>query len=145
MDLSFLIPSKVRRQVLFYFVDNPDAQVGIRELSRELKISPQQIFRELCNLESWGMLFSSRRGTERAFRLNQKFRLYPPLRDLLTKYREEQNRKYEVNKVYKMNDLVRDIQKTPIPPEMLPRLMEKRKKPRSYEEEKILKRIEDDR
>lgn len=142
MDLSFLIPSKVRRLVLDYFVRNPDAQVGIRELARELKISPQESFRELCNLESWGMLFSSRRGTERAFRLNQRFRLYPPIRDLLTLYREEQNRKYEVNKTYKMEDLVREIGKTPIPPQMLPKLMEKRKKPRSYEEEKILKRIQ---
>ncbi|HSA58712.1 MAG TPA: hypothetical protein VLJ37_03405 [bacterium] len=141
MDLSFLIPSKVRRLVLDYYVRNPDAQVGIRELARELKISPQESFRELCNLESWGMLFSSRRGSERAFRLNQRFRLYPPIRDLLTLYRKEQNRKYEVNQTYRMEDLVREIGKTPIPPEMLPRLMEKRKKHRSYEEEKILKRI----
>ena len=142
MDLSFLIPSRVRRLVLDYFVRNPDAQVGIRELGRELKISPQQAFRELCNLESWGMLFSSRRGTERAFRLNQRFRLYPPIRDLLAAYWKEQSRKYEVYQTYKMEDLVTDIQRTPIPPEMLPRLMEKRKKPRSYEEERILKKID---
>ena len=57
MDLSFLIPSKVRRKVLAYFVDNPDAQVGIRELARGLKVSPQQAFRELCNLESSGFFF----------------------------------------------------------------------------------------
>jgi len=142
MDLSFLIPSKVRRQVIAYFVDNPDAQMGVRELARALEISPQQTLRELCNLESWGMLFSSSRGNQRAFRLNQKFRLYPPIRDLFERYNEEQNRKYEINKVYKMEDLVRDIQKKPISPDMIPRLMEKRKRPRSYEEEKILKRIE---
>jgi predicted transcriptional regulator len=141
MDLSFLIPSKVRRTILQYWVENPDGQMGVRELARELKISPQQTLRELCNLESWGLLFSSRRGTERAFRLNQRFRLYSPIRDLFMRYREEQNRKYEVNKTYKMEDLVREIGKTPIPPEMIPRLMEKRKKPRSYEEEKLLKRI----
>lgn len=141
MDLSFLIPSKVRRQILAYFVDNPEAQVGIRELGRELKISPQQAFRELCNLESWGMLFSSRRGTERAFRLNQKFRLYPPLRDLFERYKQEQNRVYEVDRVYKMEDVVNQAKKIPVPREMIPGLTSKRKKPRSYAEEKTLKKF----
>jgi hypothetical protein len=140
MDLSYLIPSKVRRTILQYWVTNPDAQMGVRELARELKISPQESFRELCNLESWGMLFSSRRGTERAFRLNQKFRLYPPIRDLFERYNEENNRTYIIDRTYKMEELVDDIQKTRTPPEMVPKLMEKRKKPRSYEEEKILKR-----
>lgn len=142
MDLSFLIPSRIRRLVLDYFVQNPEAQVGIRELARELKISPQESFRELCNLESWGMLFSSRRGTERAFRLNQRFRLYPPIRDLLTLYREEQNRKYEVNQTYKMEDLVREIKKTSTPPELIRSiLLSERTKPRSWEEDKILKKF----
>lgn len=141
MDLSFLIPSKVRRLVLDYFVLNPEAQVGIRELARELKISPQESFRELCNLESWGMLFSSRRGTERAFRLNQRFRLYPPIRDLMTFYREEQNRKYEVNKTYKMSEIVEQARKVPVPKELILGLTSKRKRPRSYEEERTLKKF----
>jgi hypothetical protein len=142
MDLSFLIPSAVRRAVLQYWVENPDAQMGIRELARALNLSPQQTFRELINLESWGMLFSSSRGNQRAVRLNPKFRLFPPIRDLFERYQEEQSRKYEVHETYKMEDLVREIGGTPIPAEMLPRLMERRKKPRSYEEEKILKRID---
>jgi hypothetical protein len=141
MDLSFLIPSKVRRLVLDYFVQNPEAQVGIRQLARELKISPQESFRELCNLESWGMLFSSKAGTQRVFRLNQRFRLYPPIRDLLTRYREEQNRKYEVNKVYTMDEIVKSARKISVPPELIPGLTSKRKKPRSYEEEKTLKKF----
>lgn len=141
MDLSFLIPSKVRRHVLAYFVDNPDAQAGIREFARELAISPQEAFRELTNLESWGFLFSSKRGNQRAFRLNQRFRFYPPIQDLFTRFKEEQNRRYEVNEVYKMEELVKKIRKIPTPPEMIPKLTEKRRKPRSYDEEKILKRF----
>lgn len=141
MDLSFLIPSRVRRKVLQYWVENPESQMGVRELARALDLSPQQTLRELCNLESWGLLFSSSRGNQRAFRLNQKFRLFPPVRDLFERYREEQNRRYEVDNIYKMEDLIRDIKKIPTPPEMLPKLSEPRKKPRSYEEEKMLKRF----
>jgi DNA-binding transcriptional regulator YhcF (GntR family) len=141
MDLSFLIPSKIRRAVLAYFVENPDAQVGIRELARELKVSPQLTYRELTNLESWGFLFSSKRGNQRAFRLNQHFPFYPPIRELFARYREEQNRRYDVIKTYDMKELVREIQKVPFPKELIPGLTQPRRKPRSYAEEKTLKRF----
>jgi hypothetical protein len=141
MDLSFLIPSQVRRSVIDYFVQNPDAQMGIREMARALKTSPQETFRELCNLESWGLLFSSRRGLERAFRLNQKFRLYFPIRDLFQIYKTEQNRVYEVDRVYEMEDMVAEAKKNPVPPKMIPALTSPRKKPRSYSEEKSLKKM----
>ena len=58
MDLSFLIPSKTRRTVLAYFVANPKATGGVRELAREMGIAPQLAYRELVNLEGWGFLFS---------------------------------------------------------------------------------------
>lgn len=141
MDLSFLIPSAVRRAILQYWTENPDAQMGIRELARALKLSPQQTFRELTNLESWGMLFSSSRGNQRAFRLNAKFRLFPPIRDLFDRYREEQNRVYQVDRVYKMEDLIDEAKKIPVPSELIPGLTSKRKKPRSYAEEKTLKKF----
>ncbi|MBL7684951.1 MAG: hypothetical protein JNK65_02820 [Deltaproteobacteria bacterium] len=54
--------------MLQYYVENPEAQVGIRELARELQASPQVAYRELINLENWGFLFSSKRGSQRAFR-----------------------------------------------------------------------------
>jgi len=38
-----------------------------------------------------------------------------------------------------MEDLVREINKVPTPPEMIPLLKAKRKRPRSYAEEKLLK------
>ena len=139
MDLSFLIPSKTRRLVLAYFVENPESQVGIREFARELRLSPQVLYRELLNLENWGFLFSSKRGNQRVFRLNRKLPFYPPIRDLLTLDREEQNRRYQVDRVYKMEDLVREINKVKTPPEMIPILKTRRKRPRSYAEEKLLK------
>ncbi|GEM_PF-1076501 len=140
MDLSFLIPSKIRRQVLAYFVENPDAQVGIRELARELKVAPQVVYRELLNLEGWGFLFSSRRGNQRAFRRNTKFPLYPAMRDLFQKLQEENSRKVEVLKTYDLDQMVRRYKKIAVPPELIPGLTAKRTKPRAWEEEKILKR-----
>ncbi|HEX5035644.1 MAG TPA: winged helix-turn-helix domain-containing protein [bacterium] len=141
MDLSFLIPSKVRRTILQFWVENPDAQMGVRELAREVKIAPQQALRELCNLESLGLLFSSKRGNQRAYRLNERFPLLPPIRDLFARYREEQNRTYEVDRVYDMDEYVKKVRAIPVPAELIPGLTSKRKKPRSYDEEKILKKF----
>ena len=141
MDLSFLIPSKIRRLVLAYFVVNPDAEVGIRELARELKESPQTVYRELVNLESWGFLFSSRRGNQRAFRFNKKFVLSPPIRDLFARYRQEQNRVYTVSKVHKLSDIVQRAGKISVPEALIPGLTSRRRKPRSYSEEKTLKKF----
>lgn len=141
MDLSFLIPSKIRRKVLAYFVENPEAQVYIRELARELKVSPQQAYRELLNLEGWGMLFSSAQGNQRVFRLNKKFPFNPIIKDLFERYKIEQNRKLEVVKTYDFNKEVKRLRKIPVPPELIPGLTSKRKKPRAWAEEKALKRL----
>ncbi len=140
MDLSFLIPSKVRRLILDYFVRNPAAQVGIRELGRELKISPQETFRELCNLESWGMLFSSRRGTERAFRLNEGFPLYTPVKDIFLKWREANEDRPSVDRTLDWKKLSSQYDKIPVPAKLVPGLTAKRRKPRAYAEEKMMRR-----
>lgn len=140
MDLSFLIPSKVRRSVIDYFVQNPDMQAGIREIARSLSMAPQQIARELSNLESLGLLFSSRRGNQRSYRLNSRFCLYPAIRDLFLIYRQEESRTYKVDRVYDMEKYVKKIRSIPTPPELISGLTSnKRKKPRSYDEEKTLK------
>lgn len=145
MDLSFLIPSKMRRLILTYFVDNPDAQVGIRELAAELKKSPQVTYRELLNLESWGILFSSRRGNQRAFRLNRKFPLISPLRELFERYRQEQKqgKSVEVVKTYNLKETTRRLRRITTPPELIPGLTAKRTKPRSFDEDKFLRKASD--
>ena len=140
MDLSFLIPSKIRRDVLAYFVENPEAQVYVRELARELKISPQQVYRELLNLESWGLLFSSKRGNQRVFRVNQKFPFYPAITELFRCLDKENNRCLEVVNVLDWEKLSSQYQKIPTPPEIIPGLTTKRRRLRSYDEEKSLKK-----
>lgn len=141
MDISFLIPSKMRRQVLAYFVENPDVQVHIRELARELKSSPQVVYRELLNLEGWGFLFSSKRGNQRAFRLNQRFFLLPPIQDLFRRINEEKNRKFEIVKTYNLDKEIKRLRKIPVPPELIPGLTSQRTRPRAYAEEKSLAKL----
>ncbi len=140
MDLSFLIPSKTRRQLLEYFVENPDAQGGIREIASILKLAPQLVYRELVNLENWGFLFSSKRGSQRLFRLNNKFPLYLSIREMIKAFKEEQSRNYTIDKTYDLKAMVKRLRKTPVPKELIPGLTAKRKKPRSWTEEKILNR-----
>ncbi len=141
MDLSFLIPSKMRRQVLAYFVANPETQVGIRELARELKAPPQAVYRELLNMEGWGFLFSSKRGNQRAFRLNRRFFLLPPIQELFRRLDEEKNRKFTIVKTYNLEKEVKRLRKISVPPELIPGLTSKRRRPRAYAEEKSLAKL----
>lgn len=138
MDLSFLIPSKTRRTVLDYFVKNPDAQVGVRELARGVSLPPQLLHRELTNLESWGFLFSSKVGTTRAFRRNKKFVFNEMIDGIFNKYQELRDNKTEVIQVLDWNKLRKKYQKIPIPEEWIAELKSKRTRPRSYDEEKSL-------
>lgn len=140
MELGLLIPSKIRRQVLAYFVEDPEAQVYVRELAGELGESPQQVYRELINLENWGLLFSSKRGNQRVFRLNKKFPFYPPIRDLFTQLKIENSRELKVVKVLDWEKLAKQYQKVPIPEELVKGLTAKRKRPRAYVEEKLLRK-----
>ena len=141
MDISFLIPSKIRRQVLRYFVENPDVQVHIRQLARELKASPQQTYRELLNLEGWGFLFSSSRGNQRAFRLNKRFYLLPPIQDLFERIQKEEDWEPEVVQTFDFQKRAKQLRKIPIPPELIAGLTSKRTRPRAYAEEKSLERL----
>ncbi|HBF13712.1 MAG TPA: hypothetical protein DDW49_10090 [Deltaproteobacteria bacterium] len=140
MDLKFLIPSKVRRAVLKYFIDNPKAQVGVRELAREIKISPQQTYRELINMENWGFLFSSKRANQRAYRLNGRFPLYLSLQKLLSDIDQANEQTYNINRVFKWKQLSKEYDRIPIPKEMILGLTSKRLQPRAFDEEKIMKK-----
>lgn len=143
MDLSFLIPSKIRRLVLAYFVEDPEAQVYVRELARELNESPQQVYRELVNLEGFGFLFSSKQGSQRVFRLNKKFPIYSGIKDIFERYDEEKNRRFNIIKTYMLEDRIKKLRKIPVSKELLKDLATKRTKPRAYEETKLLKKIAD--
>lgn len=140
MDIRFLIPSKTRQQVLAYFVHNPEVRYCGREMARALKASPQLVYRELINLESWGFLSSNKQGNQRVFSLNQRFPLYPPIRDLFLIYTQEQTRSYNISKVYRLDSVLKRVKKIVIPPELEVALMSPRKRPRAFTETKFLEK-----
>lgn len=138
MDLSFLIPSKTRRLVLEYFILNPDAELGIRELARKIALAPQLVYRELINMENWGFLFSSKRGNQRAYRVNKRFMFLNGLTDMLIKIQEIKEQTYQVDRIYDLKKTVQRLQKIPVPPQLIPDLKSTRKKPRAYDETLLL-------
>ena len=139
MDLSFLIPSKVRREVLRFFAENPSVEMGVREIARELKLSPQVTHRELVNLENWGFLFSSKKGNTRAFRVNERFQLYPALRQIYERDQADKNKSYEIDQVQDLDKMIAKVSKISVPNSLLRKMgTSKRLKPRAWAEGKIL-------
>jgi hypothetical protein len=133
MDLSFLIPSKSRRCVLAFFSDEPKAQVYVHELAKELNMPAQLIYRELINLESWGFLFSYKRGNQRVFQINNKF----ILKDAVIALFQKQNYpEVTINQVFQWKSLKQKYNAIPHSP--LDNKARKQKKPRSYDEEKAM-------
>lgn len=139
MDLSYLIPSVVRRQVLSYFCQNQKAQIHIHELARELKQSPQLVSRELTNMENWGFLLSTKKGNLRIYFINQKFTLKEPVYQLFSTLQQDNEREYNIHQVYDWGTLKKKYHRVSINPELKKQLTAKRVKPRAYTEEKFLK------
>lgn len=140
MELNFFIPSQVRQKVLRHFSFDPEAQNHVNGLARELEQSPQEVYRELIRLENWGFLFSSKQGNQRVYRLNKKFPYFPAVQDIFQteKYLKEQE--FEIVKTCDLDEHMRRIRKIPIPTGLMKGLQKPRRRPRSYEEEKILER-----
>ena len=145
MDLKFLIPSKMRRRVLEYFVTNVDAEVYVNELAREFKAAPQLVYRELINMENWGFLFSSKRGNQRVFRVNKRFVFFEPILEILKRSQREKNRVYSVVATYNLKKMIREQKKIPVPSELISGLKSTRKRPRAYDEEILLNRNLDEK
>ena len=141
MDLSFLIPSKVRRAVLAYWVKNPDAKIHVRGLARELKLSPQQTYKELINMENWGLLFSSANGAQREYRINKRFPFLPMIVEIFKRKEAIDNTEFKIEKTYNLQKQMAKYDKISIPEDLHLQLMNsKRTRPRAYTEEKMMKR-----
>ncbi len=140
MDLSFLIPSKMRRSVLQYFCENADVQVHVRELARQLQTAPQLVYRELINLENWGLLFSFSQGNQRIFTLNTKFACLPAMKELFKAVSEVSNVELTVHQVFDWNKLSKKLDQVKIDPKLAQQLQTKRTQPRAFAEEKMLKK-----
>lgn len=140
MDISFLIPSKMRRSVLRYFCENLEVKVHVRELARQLQAAPQLVYRELINLENWGMLFAEKQGNQRVYSVNNRFYLLKPVQDMFLLIKEEENRECTIENTYTEKAIVDMARKIQIPESLDAQLKIQRTKPRTYDETILLRR-----
>lgn len=90
--LEQLFGSKTRTQLLRTFLQNPETDFFVRELTRRLDVQINAIRHELKNLETLGLIqpvsvASSKNAQKKHYRLNQGSILTPELRALFIKSR----------------------------------------------------------
>lgn len=83
--LHNLFSSKVRIELLSTFFLHPEKSFYLRELERITGEDYKSISTELRNLESIGLLTSSKSGNLKYFRLNPRFPIYSELKSIFFK------------------------------------------------------------
>jgi len=80
-----LFSSRVRLEVILFFITHPHESIYVRELARELDGPSGAIGRELVNLEKAGLLTSRMLGKQKYFELNRQFPIIDDLKNIFTK------------------------------------------------------------
>lgn len=80
-----LIPSKLRVSLLMRLFLNPEHEVYLRQLARELDTAPSQLHEELKQLSEAGLLDNRASGRQTFYRANQQHPLFPELRSMVQK------------------------------------------------------------
>jgi predicted transcriptional regulator len=83
--LKRLFTSKVRVKLLKLFLENPDEEFFIRELTRKLDEQINSVRRELDNLKKIGLLTSKTRNRKKYYLVNKSFIIYPELKLIIQK------------------------------------------------------------
>ena len=83
--LESLIGSKTRVSLLTLFLMNPGRQYYVREISRLIDVDVAPLRKELANLESFGLLKSTRVGNQKYYRVDETHFLYDDLQKLILK------------------------------------------------------------
>ena len=83
--LERLFSSRVRIDLVAFFVTNPDRRRHIRGLAQTLDAHYSAVWRELQNLEQAGLVISEEEAGRKLFRLNPEFPLLDELRSMIMK------------------------------------------------------------
>lgn len=83
--LEQLFGSRTRDKLLKLFLENPDRQFFVRELTREINERIHSVRRELDNLTKLGLLFSKRVDQKLFYLVNRNFVLFDELTALIKK------------------------------------------------------------
>lgn len=85
MMIEKLFTSKTRTRILKILLFNPGKEFHLRELSREIGITPIYVKKELVNLEELNLVLSSKRGNLNLFQINKNSPLFSELKSIFLK------------------------------------------------------------
>ncbi|SRR5258708_39183183 len=83
--LLSVFSSVPRKRLLAYFFGNPERQLYLRQIARQIKADPGNLSRELKRLEEEGIFQSEKRGNQTTYRLNVNYPLYAELKSIIGK------------------------------------------------------------
>jgi len=83
--LEKLFTSETRTRILKILLFNPDKEIHLRELSREIKITPIYVKKELQNLEQLNLVLSSKKGNLTLFKINRNSNIFSELKSIFLK------------------------------------------------------------
>ena len=83
--LRKLFTSRTRVELLTLFLMNPDREMYVREIARNIGENINSVRRELSNLEEIGLLTSKRKGNLRYYVTDRKMPIYDELTSIILK------------------------------------------------------------
>jgi len=93
--LDRLFTSKTRVRILKTLLLNPNKQFYLRELSREIKITPTYVKKELQNLQELDLVLKSKKGNLHLFRINRKSPISTELKSIFIKIEHLKDDNYQ--------------------------------------------------
>ena len=83
--LENLFTSKTRTRILGTLILNPGREFHLREISREIGITPTYVKKELQNLEELNLVLKAKKGNLILFQINRDSILYGELKSMFLK------------------------------------------------------------
>lgn len=83
--LEKLFTSKTRVRILGMLLFNPDSNFHLREISREVEITPTYVKKELQNLKELNLVLTSKKGNLTLFQINRNSPVFTELKSLFMK------------------------------------------------------------
>lgn len=80
-----LFTSTTRTRILKLLLLNPDKEFHLRELAREIGITPVYVNKELQNLKDLNLVLCSRKGNLSIFQINRGSLIFPELKNIFLK------------------------------------------------------------
>ncbi|MEA2003696.1 MAG: nucleotidyltransferase domain-containing protein [archaeon] len=101
--LQKLFTSRTRVKLLTLFLMNPDREIYVREIARDIGENINSVRRELTNLEEIGLLTSKRKGNLRYYVTDRNMPIYEELTSIILK--TEGIAKILKDNLYEMGDI----------------------------------------